>query len=403
MKITDLSAAIIQDSRGQPTIEINLSFNNLKVRASVPSGKSRGKFEAVSLSAQEALLMIEKSKSHLLQREFKDLKDFEENLFEVNAPEDKEWLGNNVFLVLEIAFLKLLAKKNNLPLYQLISQISRTEKPAFPLFFVNLINGGLHAKKEDLPLAFQEYLIIPQERSPKSALRAVFGFIEVLKGAVLNQQGRLIEGDEGGFVISGDEPEIGLSVLKEALQVFQAQAKSEIRFGLDAAASGLSEKGIYRWRNKQWTNKELEKKYEELAVRYNLFSIEDPFDEEGWEDWRKLTRKIGQKTLIVGDDLTVTNSQRMEKAKKEEAVNALIIKPNQIGSVVKTIEAIQLAKKFGWKIIVSHRSGETDDDFIADLAYGAAADGLKAGSPLQSERLVKYERLIDIEKDLQKI
>ena len=402
MKITDLKTEIIKDSRGNPTIEIHLFSDDFQAKASAGTGKSRGKFEASVLPIKDAILFIEKIKPALLQIEFQDIEDFEKRIFEFSDFENNKKLGNNAILVLGIAFIRLLAKKNKTPLYQLIGLMSQTEKPAFPYFFVNLINGGLHARKEDSPLAFQEYLIIPQERSPKLALKTVFDFIEILKGAALNQQGRLIEGDEGGFVISGDEPEIGLSVLKETLGVFQNRKKTEIWFGLDVAASSLFKKGNYCWQNKTWTNNDLMEKYEKIANSYNLFYLEDPFNEESWDDWQKLNQKIGSRVLVAGDDLTVTNPERMKKAKEKEAINSLIIKPSQIGSIGVTIEAIKLAKKFGWKIIVSHRSGETDDDFIADLSYGIAAFGLKAGSPLQLERLVKYERLIDIEKDLQK-
>lgn len=400
MKITDLKASIIQDSRGGSTIAVELQSGSCRVKASVPSGKSRGSFEAVPLSAENALLVIEKLRPRLIHREFKNIFDFEEELFQMDGTANKSRLGANVILALGVAFLRLLARENDLPLYALIARLSETEHPRFPYLFVNLINGGLHAEGKYLPLPFQEYLIIPEERSPKLALRTVFDFIEILKGAILARQEELVEGDEAGFVLSGDEPELGLEVLEEALRACGGREKMAISFGIDAAASSLWRDGVYCWRDKQWNAEDLMGKYEKMVDRYHLFSIEDPFDEESWDDWQKLAKKIGQKTLIVGDDLTVTNPQRIKRAKEKEVVNALIIKPNQIGSISETLQAIQLAKEFGWKIIVSHRSGETDDDFIADLAYGVAADGLKAGSPLQPERLVKYERLIGIEKNL---
>lgn len=398
MKISGIKASIIRDSRSEETIEVEVFSEKLSAKASVPSGKSKGRFEAVQVKAGEALDNIEKLKPKIIGRDFKDPLDFDRRLLDIDRTPDKANLGANTTLALGIAFLRLFSKLSREPLYSIIGKLAGVEARAFPRLFVNLINGGLHAGPEFGPLAFQEYLVIPEERSPKKALKIIFEFIEALKGAVAARQGRLIEGDEGGLVVFGDDPETGLKFFREAFLVMKP--KEKINFGLDAATSSLFQKKVYKWRNKKWNAGELKSKYEKLIADYDLFSIEDPFHEEAWDDWAGFTKTNGQKIWVVGDDLTVTNSRRIKKAGEQNAVNAVIIKPNQIGTVLETIEAAKLARSFGWKIIVSHRSGETDDDFIADLAYGLDADGLKAGSPTQRERLVKYERLIRIEESL---
>ncbi len=404
MRIKSVVASVIKDSRGEPTIEVSLVSEKTRVKASVPSGKSKGKFEAVSHPAEKAVAVVEKIASELLIEDFKDLASFDHALLDADGTENKSNIGANTSLALSIAFARLLSKEKNIPLYQLIADAAGNKKLVFPRLFVNLINAGRHAPPETNPLAFQEYLVIPETNSPRLALKEIFELIEFLKGAVLEYQKEiiegacpeLVEGDEGGFVLSGDEPEIGLRILREAAAM--SSSGNRFQFGLDAAASSLFKDGHYQWRNKAWTSTELVGEYEKLIRSYDLLSIEDPFDEEAQDEWKIFTEANKDKIWIVADDLTVTNPVRIERAGRDGEANAIIIKPNQIGTVSEAIKAVETARSFGWKIIVSHRSGETMDDFIADFAYGLSADGLKAGSPTQPERLAKYQRLIEIEE-----
>jgi enolase len=420
MRIKSVVASIIKDSRGEATIEVALASEKTWVKASVPSGKSKGKFEAVSHPAEKAAAVVKKISPELLIEDFKDIVSFDRVLLDADGTENKANIGANASLALSIAFSRLLSKEKNIPLYQLIAETVGNKKLVFPRLFVNLINAGRHAPAELKPLAFQEYLAIPEENSPRLALKEIFELIEFLKGAVLASPAcpersrracpersrgelvegacpELVEGDEGGFVLSGDEPEAGLRILREAAAI--SPSGNRFQFGLDAAASSLFKDGHYRWRNKTWNSAELVEEYEKLIRSYDLLSIEDPFDEEAQNEWKVFTEANKDKIWIVADDLTVTNPARIEKAGRDGEANAIIIKPNQIGTVSEAIKAAETARGLGWKIIVSHRSGETMDDFIADFSYGLSADGLKAGSPIQPERLAKYQRLIEIEEN----
>lgn len=357
MKIDEVKLNIISDSRGKDTLEATLISGDLEATASVPSGKSTGATEVANIDPHQALEKVEFIKSKF--KDFNSLEEFD-NTF--------RGIGGNLSLALSMAFCRLLAKKENLELFEYISKISGNQK-TLPLCFFNLINGGLHATNS---LPFQEYLFIPQTNSPKDSLESVTTVISKLKEQLGERYG-----DEGGFTVPSDDPSLGLKILSEFGE----------RLGLDIATSAM--------KNKFSIDEVIL-----ISNKYNLFSIEDPCDEEDWISFAKITHQIGDKIWIVGDDLLTTNVERIKKAHELKAVNAVLIKPNQIGTITETIQAVNLAKSYGWKIIVSHRSGETMDTFIADLAVGVGADGLKSGCPLQKERLVKYERLEEIEKCL---
>lgn len=402
IKIIQASSNIIPDSRGQDTIEVILSTGNFQAKAAVPAGKSRGTYESVPVSPQQAQENINQIFTQIKEKDFFSVTEFDQFLLEKDGTSNKSNLGANTTLALSIAFTRLLAQTDNIPLYQLLGQLIGA-KPTFPKLFINLINGGLHAPAYLNPLPCQEYLIIPQHSLPSQSLDSAFIFIESLKKGVSSLGQTVVLGDEGGFVVAGDNIELGLELLQKAS--ISANLSGKIRFGLDMAASSfstLSSKSevYYKLKDICVTKEELDINYSILAGKYNLLSIEDPFGENDWEDWRDLTQKLGKEVWIVGDDLTVTNEERIRKTKDLDAANAIIIKPNQIGTISETLKAIKLARSYGWKIIVSHRSGETEDSFIADLAYGVGADGLKAGSPSQKERVAKYNRLIEIEKSL---
>lgn len=387
------------DSRGSATIEVKLSSGNFSANASVPCGKSKGSYEAYCHTVPKSIEILKKITPALLSKKFADLTEFDKFIIDLDGTTTKKNLGVNVTLSLSIAMSRLYAQINNLELYTILGNMAEVTKPSFPRLFFNLINGGLHVNSSLKPLPFQEYLIIPKETSPKNSVAQALQFIVLLKKHLARYATEINYGDEGGLIISGSDPETGLKLLKEALVDFGEQ--SEINFGLDAASSSLCDReDKYSWGEACWTTQELTDLYIKFVSNYPILSIEDPFHEEAWESWATLNEKIGTKVWLVGDDLTVTNVERIKTAKKAKSINTVLIKPNQIGTVSETINAIKLVKKFGWKTIISHRSGETNDNFIADLAYGVGADGLKAGSPLQKERLVKYNRLIDIENSL---
>ncbi|OGY29148.1 MAG: hypothetical protein A3F35_03100 [Candidatus Woykebacteria bacterium RIFCSPHIGHO2_12_FULL_45_10] len=387
------------DSRGEATVEVTLTSGSFSANASVPCGKSKGSHEAFCHTIPKSIEIMKSITPALLSRTFADPADFDKFVIDLDGTSNKEKLGVNVTLSLSIAVSRLFAQINNLELYTVLGNLAAVAKPSFPRLFFNLINGGLHVRSSLKPLPFQEYLIIPKETSPKKSVAQAFQFIALLKKHLTNYSPEINYGDEGGLIVSGDDPEIGLKFLQEAWKDFGEQ--TALDFGVDAASSSLCEGGDeYRWNEACWTTQELTNLYLKFVSNYPILSIEDPFYEEAWKAWAQLNERIGAKVWVVGDDLTVTNVDRIKEAREARSINAVLIKPNQIGTVSETIDAIKLVKSFGWKIIVSHRSGETNDSFIADLAYGVGADGLKAGSPLQNERLVKYNRLIEIEQSL---
>lgn len=402
VKIDSIIPSTIVDSRREPAVSVKLISGSLTTEASVPCGKSKGMFEAFCHTIPRSIEIINEITPKLLDRTFSGQEEFDHFLIETDGTENKENLGVNVTLSLSIAFSRLYSLKSGLNLYNYLGQLADVEKPGFPKLFFNLINGGLHVKEALKPLPFQEYLIVPDEKSPSKATEIAFLFIQELKKNLEKFSGEIHYGDEGGLIVSGDDPEIGLKLLGETLGDLKDKYQGKIDFGLDAASSSLCDGGDeYNWNQVCWTTDELTKLYVKYIENYPILSIEDPFYQDTWNAWAKLNSEVGGKVWVIGDDLTVTNVKRIKKAKETNAINAVLIKPNQIGTVSETIDAVRLVKSYGWKVIVSHRSGETNDSFIADLAYGVAADGLKAGSPLQNERLVKYNRLIEIEKSVQ--
>lgn len=405
MKIDEISIKIIPDSRGKDTLEVEFVSSSYSVIASVPSGKSTGKNEVFVLEPIKALEKFESIKSKILEKDFKSLEEFDNFLLELDGTPDKSNLGGNLMLALSIGFTKLLAKSQNLEIYELISHtclpagkvggVTKIEK--LPLCFFNVINGGLHAPSTPLRmnLPFQEYIFVPQNALPSENLNSVMLLLKTLGDKIQSKYEKLAMGDEGGYEVPEKDPEMGLKILKE---VMEESGQTNGKLSLDVAASSFFKDGVYLVGDKVFTKDQLLKSYEKLANSYELLSIEDPFDENDDEGFVNITESLGEKIWIVGDDLTTTNFERIKIMGDKKACNAVIIKPNQIGTVSETIKAVEVARNFGWKIIVSHRSGETYDTFIADLAVGIQADGLKSGCPLQKERLVKYQRLIEIEK-----
>lgn len=391
MRISGVNLNIIRDSRNKDTLEVEIFSNKNSRIASVPAGKSKGKFEMVSIDPKAALKKFENIRAEIINIDFSSILEFDNFLKKLDGTQNKSSLGGNLILALSIGFTKLFAKANNLQTYQLIEKISGKKVNKFPYLFFNLIGGGLHAENS---LPFQEYFLVTKFSSPSKGLEYAKFAVKKLKKDIEKKYGEIRLGDEGTFSINSDDPELGLTILDRNFK------DPNIDFALDVAASSFYESGVYKVGEKTFTTDQMIKLYEDLTSKFQLLSIEDPFSENDEKGFVKIHQKLKNKIWIIGDDLTVTNPIFIQKAYDKREITGVIIKPNQIGSVSEVLNAVKLAQSFGWKIIVSHRSGETNDDFIADLAFGIGADGLKSGAPTQPQRLTKYNRLVEIEKSL---
>lgn len=391
MKISQINLRIIQDSRGEDTLEAEMVLGDLSAISSVPAGKSKGKLEMFSVTPAIALQKLEEIKSEILNVDFSGILEFDNFLIKLDGTPNKSNLGGNLILVLSICFTKLFAKFNNLQTYQLIGKILGKNPGKFPYLYFNLIGGGLHAK-DSLP--FQEYILVTKFNSPVKELEYAKLMIGKLKEDIVKNYGEVRIGDEGTFSIKSDDPALGFEVLNRNLD------DQDVSLALDTAASTFHTNGKYVIGEKVFSTTQLLDLYRDLSAKFPLLSIEDPFSEDDKEGFAQIYSALKDKIWIIGDDLTVTNKDLIQKAITEKQITGVIVKPNQIGSVSETLDAIKLAQSNNLKIIVSHRSGETNDDFIADLAFGANADGLKSGAPTQPQRLVKYDRLIEIEREI---
>jgi enolase len=396
MKVSSLSARPILDSRGQWTVEVSLTLQNgIRATASVPQGKSTGATEARALPAAQAVRNINTTiATRIIHKDFLDQAAVDEFLVRLDGTAGKSRLGANAILAVSVAFLRATARTKKVPLWKHIRDVygiwvDPTATTLHPRLFMNVVNGGLHAGNN---LHFQEYLIIPKCRTIKESVDVGTTIYHALGTALVKAKGRGAAnlGDEGGFA-----PNFKNDL--EPFQMLRAVAKKlkldkKIDFGIDAAATDI----------KSMTRVQLNNTYKKLIKEYSPLYIEDPFGENDFKNFSAFTAanaagSKGGKLWIAGDDLTTTNTDRMELAYAKKSVNAIIIKPNQIGTVTETLNAVRLAREYRWAVVVSHRSGETNDDFIADFAYGVAADGFKLGAPARGERIAKYNRLLEIE------
>jgi enolase len=389
MKISTIDLKIIQDSRGENTLETTMSSGDLNVVSSVPAGKSKGKNEVISIAPKACLQKLEQFKNELLNTDFSSVSEFDSFLIKLDGTSDKSNLGGNLILVLSIGFTKLFAKFNNLQTYQLIGKMLGKNPEKFPYLYLNLIGGGLHAQ-DSVP--FQEQILVAKFALPSQGLEYAKSVVEKLRTDIGQNFGEIRMGDEGTFSIKSDDPVLGLEVLSRNL------GSQEVGLALDIAASSFFTNGQYKIGEKIFDTDQMLDLYRDLIAKYSLVSIEDPFAEDDKDGFVKICNMLVNKALIVGDDLTVTNKNLIQNAIEAKQITGVIIKPNQIGSVSETLDAIKVAQDNNVKVIVSHRSGETNDDFIADLAFGAQAFGLKSGAPTQPQRLAKYNRLIEIER-----
>jgi len=403
-KIKLIKAREILDSRGNPTVEADLTTDLGVFRASVPSGASKGKYEAVALEAKKAVKNIEKIIVPKLKgKDVTRQKEIDECLIKLDGTKNKSKLGANAILAVSMAVCRAGAPAKNLPLWKYVSQLAENRSPLnLPSPSILLIEGGAHAGNE---LDFQEFMIVPKGKSFSKNLQAAVEIYQKLKEIIKEKYVDLAinVGDEGGFALPVRVPEEALDLILEAAKNLGYHPHTNFGVGVDVAASQFYINGQYKTKFGVFTSEGLLRYYSDLIRKYPISGLEDPFAEDDWEGWKKLKSKIKNqklKILIIGDDLVATNPKRIKLAKENNACNAVIIKLNQIGTISETITATKLAKSFGWKIIVSHRSGETCDDFISDLAVGIGADFIKAGAPARGERVAKYNRLLRIEEGI---
>lgn len=384
-KITSIKAKEIKDSRGKPTIEVEVGSGSIFVSASVPSGASTGSREAKTVFVDQAISNIEKIIApKLLDMEVNPI-EIDKILLELDHTEDKSNLGGNTLLGVSLAVTRLGAKLEDKPLWKYINEISKVDtKPSLPKLFMNVINGGVHA---DFRSPFQEYMIIEEDYNKAK------NFISKL-GVLIKEKYEEVEmGDEGGY-----SPKV--ETIREPFELLTS-VDENIEIAIDVAGSELYKEGQYEIFKKTYSPNELLEIYEELIKEYPIKSIEDPFEENDFESFQNMVKEFKDSDLIiVGDDLTTTNPESILESARNKRVNAVIIKPNQIGTLTEVYNAIKLARGAGWEIICSHRSGETMDTFIADLAVGVGAYGIKAGSPSQNVRRVKYDRIEKIKQEL---
>ncbi|MCZ6111405.1 phosphopyruvate hydratase [Campylobacter ureolyticus] len=406
ISISDVYANEVLDSRGNPTVKVSVYLSDgTKADAIVPSGASTGKKEALELrdgdkkrfGGKGVLKACENVKTTIadgiigldpFDQEFLD-----SVLLELDATKNYSKLGANATLGVSMAVAKAAAKSLDLPLYRYLGGVNASVLPT-PMF--NIINGGAHANNS---VDFQEFMIMPFGfETFNDALRAAAEIYQNLKN-LLNELGHSTAvGDEGGFAPNLKDNEEPIKLILEAIKKSGYEPGKEIKIALDVASSELFKDGFYHLENKKFTSDELISRYEDLCEKYPIYSIEDALDEDDWEGWKKLTKKLGDKVQLVGDDLFVTNEEILRKGIEDGVANAILIKPNQIGTLTQTLKAIRLAHRNGYKTIISHRSGESEDSFIADLAVAVNAGQIKTGATARSERNAKYNRLLDIEE-----
>lgn len=416
--ITKLHARQIFDSRGNPTVEVDLTTSKGLFRAAVPSGASTGVYEALELRDKDPSKYLGKGvfkavsnvneiiAPALLEKglEVINQEAVDKFMLELDGTDNKAKLGANAILGVSLAVCKAGAAHKGVPLYRHIADLAGNLKVVLPVPAFNVINGGSHAGNK---LAMQEFMILPTGADNfTEAMKIGSETYHTLKKVIKDKYGldATAVGDEGGFAPNFQDNKEGLELLKIAIA--KAGYTDKVEIGMDVAASEFYKDGKYDldFKNKdsdpsKWiTGDQLIGLYQEFIQEYPVVSIEDPFDQDHWQAWSNLTSQVG--IQIVGDDLTVTNVKRIQTAITSKACNCLLLKVNQIGSVSESIDACKLAQRSGWGVMVSHRSGETEDTFIADLVVGLCTGQIKTGAPCRSERCAKYNQILRIEEEL---
>ena len=409
MFIKYIHAREILDSRGNPTIEVDMTLDNgVTATASVPSGASTGSREALELRDKDpkrfegkGVLQAVSNVNTIIRPALigkkADQLSIDNYLIKLDGTENKSNLGANAILAVSLACLKCLAKANDKELYEYVSNKSVT----MPIPMINIINGGAHAVNN---IDIQEFMIMPVMKSIKERIRAASEVFHALKKLLSINGFAVGVGDEGGFAPNLNNNTMALDFIMEAIRKAGYKPGEDIFIALDVAASELYDKetNTYKLDGKSFTSEELITFYEKLIDTYPILSIEDPFYENDFETLAKFTSLVGSRIMIVGDDYFVTNEKYLEKGIEMHAGNAILLKANQIGTVSEMIKTIMLAKKNNYKTIISHRSGETEDTFIAYLAVGLAIPFIKTGSMCRGERIAKYNRLMRIEEKLKR-
>ena len=405
--ITDVYAREIMDSRGNPTVEVEVYLEDGTIgRAAVPSGASTGQFEAVELRDSDSPRYLGKGVLQavanvndiiapaILGFDASEQVAIDRIMIELDGTPNKAKLGANAILGVSMAVARAAAESYDLPLFQYLGGTNAKE---LPVPMMNILNGGAHA---DNNVDIQEFMIMPiGATSFMEALRYCAEVYHTLKG-VLKAKGLATGvGDEGGFAPNLGSNEEALQVITEAIEQAGLVVGKDIVFAIDAASSEFYKDGKYHLagEGKVKTAAEMVEYYAELCEKYPIYSIEDGLAEEDWEGWKLLTERLGKTVQLVGDDLFVTNTERLSRGIKEDTANAILIKVNQIGTLTETFDAIEMAKRAGYTAVISHRSGETEDSTIADIAVAVNAGQIKTGAPARSERVAKYNQLLRIE------
>jgi enolase len=409
--IKSTKARQVFDSRGFPTVEAEVILSDGSIGQSiVPSGASTGSYEAHELRdksseyLKKGVLHAVKNINSEINKAIKNISVFDQrkidmDLIKLDGTENKKRLGANAILAVSIAAAKAAALSKKVPLYKYLGAGKRNQLP-FPM--LNIINGGAHANNS---LQIQEFMIRPDgAKSFKECLKMSFLVIQNLKEELKLKNFNTNLGDEGGFAPSFNSDEKAIEYIIKAVKKSGLKIGRDINICLDVAANELYTSGKYKIKEnkKPVSSDELINYYQQLCSKFPIVSIEDPVFEDDWSVWKELTKKLGKKVQIVGDDLFVTNLIRLKKGVSELAANAILIKPNQIGTVTETLDVINFAKKNDFNTIISHRSGDSEDTFIADLAVATESSQIKTGSLARSERVAKYNRLLRIEEELGK-
>lgn len=408
--IADIYAREILDSRGNPTVEVEVTLEDGSMgRAAAPSGASTGAFEAVELRDGDktryygkGVLQAVENVNDLIAPEMEGLNPFDQpaidrELIDLDGTENKGKLGANAILSVSLANAKAAAESVGLPLYQYLGGVNAKE---LPVPMMNILNGGKHA---DNNVDIQEFMIMPVgAKSFSEGLRMGTEVYHSLKAVLKEKALATAIGDEGGFAPSLESNADALLVIVDAIQRAGYNPGTDVVLALDVAATELYKDGVYHLEGEglKKTSDEMIAYYEELIEKYPIVSIEDGLSEEDWEGWKKLTERLGNKIQLVGDDLFVTNPERLARGIKEKCANSILIKLNQIGTLTETLDAIEMAKRAGYTCVISHRSGETEDVTMAHVAVAVNAGQIKTGAPARTERVAKYNELLRIEEEL---
>ena len=409
--IQSVHARQIMDSRGNPTIECDIILDGGAFgRAAVPSGASTGSFEALELRdggnayMGKGVLTAVKNVNEiiapaLIGMDASKQSELDNKMLELDGTQNKGTLGANAILAVSLAAAHAVANAKNIPLYEYIAEIYGNTNPCvLPRPMMNIINGGAHA---DNGLDAQEFMIIPNgAKSETDAIRMGSEIFHHLKSILKRGGNSTNVGDEGGFAPNFHSCTEALDTIIAAIQDAGYTPGSDVSIGLDVASSEFYADGIYKFEGRELTAEQMIEFYSDLIAKYPIISIEDALAEEDWENWKTLTAKIGDKCQLVGDDLFVTNPARLEKGIDNGVANAILIKVNQIGSLTETLRAIKMAQDANYGVVISHRSGETEDTTIADLAVATNAGQIKTGSMSRTDRMAKYNQLLRIEEAL---